>query len=345
MYWTKEKNQVFVCSANIDTIETFEKRVREVHANTEHLEPYLKQIEIMKYLLNQLKNEVITEKQAHQKVLDLFQSILPMSEEEIREWVKKELPYSNGGVDEWNLTIDIESAFIQRFQSQLLSRVEDKKGDRPKVICLCGSTKFKDAFIKSNFEFTMQGYIVLSVGWFSHSDGSIYTPTQKEKIELDELHKRKIDLADEVFIINKDGYIGESTNSELHYAMKKGKKITFMETVSGSFSKSIEDKKQEDVIDLLFTGMYQCECGSESTGSMQFNLCNICGKDIPKKKQAKVTNVEIAKDAEQLFTSQAIQDEMDADMEDGGMAQGEIESCLSHWHNKYLIVMRGELTK
>jgi hypothetical protein len=54
LYWTKEKNQVFVCSANIDTIETFEKRVREVHANTEHLEPYLKQIEIMKYLLNQL---------------------------------------------------------------------------------------------------------------------------------------------------------------------------------------------------------------------------------------------------------------------------------------------------
>jgi hypothetical protein len=283
------------------------------------------------------QQEVITEKQAHQKVLDLFQSILPMSEEEIREWI--------GNNQENTTFLGGKIRMLKKFQSQLLSRVEDKKGDRPKVICLCGSTKFKDAFIKSNFEFTMQGYIVLSVGWFSHSDGSIYTPTQKEKIELDELHKRKIDLADEVFIINKDGYIGESTNSELHYAMKKGKKITFMETVSGSFSKSIEDKKQEDVIDLLFTGMYQCECGSESTGSMQFNLCNICGKDIPKKKQAKVTNVEIAKDAEQLFTSQAIQDEMDADMEDGGMAQGEIESCLSHWHNKYLIVMRGELTK
>jgi len=286
------------------------------------------------------QQEVITEKQAHQKVLDLFQSILPMSEEEIDKWIE------DAEFTEYNMIFkeDLPSLLID-FQSHLLSRVEDKKGDRPKVICLCGSTKFKDAFIKSNFEFTMQGYIVLSVGWFSHSDGSIYTPTQKEKIELDELHKRKIDLADEVFIINKDGYIGESTNSELHYAMKKGKKITFMETVSGSFSKSIEDKKQEDVIDLLFTGMYQCECGSESTGSMQFNLCNICGKDIPKKKQAKVTNVEIAKDAEQLFTSQAIQDEMDADMEDGGMAQGEIESCLSHWHNKYLIVMRGELTK
>ncbi len=293
-------------------------------------------------IFSDLKNEVITEKQAHQKVLDLFQSILPMSEEEIREWY---LHKSKLFPIYFDMPISPVFELLKEFQSQLLSRVEDKKGDRPKVICLCGSTKFKDAFIKSNFEFTMQGYIVLSVGWGSHSDGSIYTPTQKEKIELDELHKRKIDLADEVFIINKDGYIGESTNSELHYAMKKGKKITFMETVSGSFSKSIEDKKQEDVIDLLFTGMYQCECGSESTGSMQFNLCNICGKDIPKKKQAKVTNVEIAKDAEQLFTSQAIQDEMDADMEDGGMAQGEIESCLSHWHNKYLIVMRGELTK
>jgi hypothetical protein len=238
-------------------------------------------------IFSDLKNEVITEKQAHQKVLDLFQSLTPMSEEEIREWylhksklfpIYFDMPISPvfellkefqshllsqppAGMrsmtgDEikkwvWNGiplpdSLDEVCVLLKEFQSHLLSRVEDKKGDRPKVICLCGSTKFKDAFIKSNFEFTMQGYIVLSVGWFSHSDGSIYTPTQKEKIELDELHKRKIDLADEVFIINKDGYIGESTNSELHYAMKKGKKITFMETVSGSFSKSIEDKGEKE---------------------------------------------------------------------------------------------------
>jgi hypothetical protein len=53
LYWNSEKHQVFVCLANRDTIETFEARVRKVHANTEHLQPYLKQIEIMKYLLKQ----------------------------------------------------------------------------------------------------------------------------------------------------------------------------------------------------------------------------------------------------------------------------------------------------
>jgi hypothetical protein len=53
LYWNSEKHQVFVCSANRDTIETFEARVREVHGNDEYLQPYLKQIEIMKYLLKQ----------------------------------------------------------------------------------------------------------------------------------------------------------------------------------------------------------------------------------------------------------------------------------------------------
>jgi hypothetical protein len=53
LYWNSEKHQVFVCSANLDTIETFEARVRKVHGNDEYLQPYLKQIEIMKYLLKQ----------------------------------------------------------------------------------------------------------------------------------------------------------------------------------------------------------------------------------------------------------------------------------------------------
>lgn len=104
------------------------------------------------------------------------------------------------------------------------------KNMKPKIVCLCGSTKFKDAFIKANFDETMSGKIVLSVGWFSHFDGDIYTPTKQEKEALDELHKRKIDLADEVFILNLGGYIGESTRSELEYAKRHGKSIRFLES-------------------------------------------------------------------------------------------------------------------
>ena len=97
----------------------------------------------------------------------------------------------------------------------------------PTVVCLCGSTRFKQEFFEANFRETMAGKIVLSVGWFSHADGEIYTPTEDEKRALDELHKRKIDLSDEVLILDVGGYIGESTKSELEYAKQTGKRVRF----------------------------------------------------------------------------------------------------------------------
>ncbi len=100
----------------------------------------------------------------------------------------------------------------------------------PKIVCLCGSTRFKQQFIEANFRETMAGNIVLSVGWFSHADSNVYTPTEEEKAKLDELHLRKIDLADEVLIINVDNYLGESTQRELEYARAHNKSIRFWET-------------------------------------------------------------------------------------------------------------------
>lgn len=100
-------------------------------------------------------------------------------------------------------------------------------GPPPKIVCLCGSTKFKQQFLDAQFRFTMAGYIVLSVGCFMHADKISITFSEKEK--LDELHKRKIELADEVFIVNVDGYIGNSTTVELEYAEYLGKMITYLE--------------------------------------------------------------------------------------------------------------------
>ena len=72
-----------------------------------------------------------------------------------------------------------------------------------KVITLCGSTRFKDAFIETQKRLTLEGNIVISVGLFGHSgDDEVWTPGTKEM--LDDMHKRKIDMADEVFIINVD---------------------------------------------------------------------------------------------------------------------------------------------
>lgn len=97
-----------------------------------------------------------------------------------------------------------------------------------KVITLCGSTKFKDDFLKEQKRLTLEGNIVISVGLFGHSgDDEVWTENIKEM--LDDMHKRKIDMADEIFVINKGGYIGESTKSEIEYAIKTGKKVSYME--------------------------------------------------------------------------------------------------------------------
>ena len=75
---------------------------------------------------------------------------------------------------------------------------------------------------------TLEGYIVISVGLFGHSgDDEVWKPGTKEM--LDDMHLRKIDLADEIFVINMGGYIGESTRREIEYAEDTGKKINYLE--------------------------------------------------------------------------------------------------------------------
>lgn len=96
-----------------------------------------------------------------------------------------------------------------------------------KVITLCGSTKFKDDFIREQERLTLEGNIVISVGMFSGSEEKVWS--SETKAMLDDIHKRKIDMADEIFVINKGGYIGESTKSEIEYAKKTNKKINYME--------------------------------------------------------------------------------------------------------------------
>ena len=82
---------------------------------------------------------------------------------------------------------------------------------------------------------TLKGHIVISVGLFGHSgdeevwDGMDEGTLSKTKEMLDDIHKRKIDMADEIFVINVGGYIGDSTRSEIDYAIEHGKKIRYLE--------------------------------------------------------------------------------------------------------------------
>ena len=104
---------------------------------------------------------------------------------------------------------------------------------KPKIVCLCGSTRFSEAFQRAQFEETLAGKIVLTIGCNMKSDTELFKDYSESelrdiKIRLDELHKRKIDLADEVLILNVNGYIGESTKSELEYAKNHCKTIRFL---------------------------------------------------------------------------------------------------------------------
>ncbi|MBQ6178636.1 MAG: hypothetical protein IJK32_03860 [Bacteroidales bacterium] len=104
---------------------------------------------------------------------------------------------------------------------------------RFKVLTLCGSTRFKDAFLETQKRLTLEGNIVISVGLFGHSgDEEVWTKGTKEM--LDNMHKRKIDMSDGIYVINVGGYIGESTRSEIDYAIRNGKTVEYLEPLKNN---------------------------------------------------------------------------------------------------------------
>ena len=97
------------------------------------------------------------------------------------------------------------------------------------VITLCGSIRFKNEFMKVQEELTLDGNIVFIPNFFNNLKGEIKKETRKM---LDEMHRQKIDMSNEIYVINCGGYIGESTKSEIEYAKANGKKISYLEDIS-----------------------------------------------------------------------------------------------------------------
>lgn len=106
-----------------------------------------------------------------------------------------------------------------------------------KVITLCGSTRFKNEFMEAQKRLTLEGNIVISVGLFGHSgdhevwEGMSEDTLTKTKLMLDDMHKRKIDMSDEIYVINVGGYIGSSTKSEIEYAKETGRAVHYLEEI------------------------------------------------------------------------------------------------------------------
>ena len=101
--------------------------------------------------------------------------------------------------------------------------------DKYNVITLCGSIRFKNEFMKVQEELTLDGNIVFIPNFFNNLKGEINKETKKM---LDEMHRQKIDMSNEIYVINCGGYIGESTKSEIEYAKANGKMISYLEDIS-----------------------------------------------------------------------------------------------------------------
>ena len=108
-----------------------------------------------------------------------------------------------------------------------------------KIITLCGSFKFKEDFLAVQKRLTLEGNIVLTPNFLVFGD-----LTADTKQMLDDMHKRKIDISDEIFVINKNGYIGSSTKSEIEYAIKTNKKVNYLEPLTNEIElkQTIETK-------------------------------------------------------------------------------------------------------
>ncbi len=139
-------------------------------------------------------------------------------------------------------------------------RIVDLRRDFPRIVVLCGSTRFKAEFEKATADETLKGHIVLSVGLFGHQMPG-FDMAGEDKKKLDALHLRKIDLADEVVVISphcphcilcgrwyfntggemltkcacgaedhgpNEPYVGPSTRCEINYATSKGKPIRYL---------------------------------------------------------------------------------------------------------------------
>ena len=114
----------------------------------------------------------------------------------------------------------------------------EKMVNRPVIVTLCGSTKFKDEFIDAQLRETLAGKIVLTTGCNMRSDQEIFgrmdaAEFRKTRARLDILHLHKIAMSDEILVLNVGGYIGESTEREIEYAESIGVKIRYLEATQG----------------------------------------------------------------------------------------------------------------
>lgn len=162
---------------------------------------------------------------------DTARALEDLAGEPLDDWIRDQLTA---------LGVDVEAMVVEEEQRvNAAAATPPAKPARPAVVTLCGSTRFSHAFREANLRETLAGRIVLTIGCDMRTDADLFAdldPAAIERIktDLDDLHKRKIDLADEILVLNVGGYIGDSTRSEIAYAEAHGKAVRWLEPAEGS---------------------------------------------------------------------------------------------------------------
>lgn len=120
------------------------------------------------------------------------------------------------------LSLELPSVRSSDADTTASGATQAARDGQPSVFCICGSTRFHDEMADANRQLTLAGAIVVAPAVFQHA-GDTITDSQKE--HLDNLHLRKIDLSDAVFVVDPGGYVGESTSREIAYARSHGKPV------------------------------------------------------------------------------------------------------------------------
>ena len=146
------------------------------------------------------------------------------------EIVEQDGDYSEEEIKEFRETVEKGAhLFFKYAREGRIQSLESLNKNKYRIITLCGSIKFKDEFMKIQEKLTLDGNIVLTPNFFNNIKKEDID--EKTKKMLDKMHKQKIDMSNEIYVINVGGYIGESTKNEIEYAKARGKRISYLESV------------------------------------------------------------------------------------------------------------------
>jgi hypothetical protein len=122
--------------------------------------------------------------------------------------------------------LDAVSVYEDESHGARVTREDHPLPPRPRIVTVCGSTKFKKETLEAIRRLEEKGIAVFSVGGFPQSDG--YAISGEQKAGFDLLHQDKIRISDGIYVVNPGGYIGESTRKEIELAERLGISIEYL---------------------------------------------------------------------------------------------------------------------